>query len=248
MPRIDSTPRAIARAVLVVVAVVLAPLRPLAAAQADQLADHRRLHRGRRGGAGQLPPAPHEARARDRARLPRRCILIPIGLGALLIPPLVSEVEDLADNAPSTPRTSRSTSRRTRRSTTSTTTTTSPTKLEEEAEKLPEKIPRRRRRARRHRGRRRQLGLRRGDDPDPQHLHGRRRAALGRASFVETQRPEHAERIERTLRRIANAVGNYVGGALLQATIAGVHRLHRAHRSSGSRSRGRSRCSSSSST
>jgi len=36
------------------------------------------------------------------------------------------------------------------------------------------------------------------------------------------QRPEHAERIERTLRRIANAVGNYVGGALLQATIAGL--------------------------
>ena len=41
-------------------------------------------------------------------------------------------------------------------------------------------------------------------------------------TFVEAQRPEHAERIERTLRRIANAVGNYVGGALLQATIAGV--------------------------
>jgi predicted PurR-regulated permease PerM len=41
-------------------------------------------------------------------------------------------------------------------------------------------------------------------------------------SFIEMQRPEHAERIERTLRRIANAVGNYVGGALVQATIAGV--------------------------
>ncbi len=40
--------------------------------------------------------------------------------------------------------------------------------------------------------------------------------------FIRMQRPEHAERIERTLRRIANAVGNYVGGALLQATIAGV--------------------------
>jgi predicted PurR-regulated permease PerM len=40
-------------------------------------------------------------------------------------------------------------------------------------------------------------------------------------SFIRMQRPEHAERIERTLRRIANAVGNYVGGALLQATIAG---------------------------
>jgi len=39
--------------------------------------------------------------------------------------------------------------------------------------------------------------------------------------FIRMQRPEHAERIERTLRRIANAVGNYVGGALVQATIAG---------------------------
>jgi predicted PurR-regulated permease PerM len=40
--------------------------------------------------------------------------------------------------------------------------------------------------------------------------------------FIRMQRPEHAERIERGLRRIAEAIGNYVGGALLQATIAGV--------------------------
>ena len=40
--------------------------------------------------------------------------------------------------------------------------------------------------------------------------------------FIRMQRPEHSERIERTLRRIAAAVGNYVGGALLQATIAGL--------------------------
>jgi predicted PurR-regulated permease PerM len=40
--------------------------------------------------------------------------------------------------------------------------------------------------------------------------------------FIRMQRPEHSERIERTLRRIANAIGNYVGGALLQATIAGL--------------------------
>ena len=46
--------------------------------------------------------------------------------------------------------------------------------------------------------------------------------------FIRMQRPEHAERIERTLRRIANAVGNYVGGALLQATIAGLVGLHHA--------------------
>jgi predicted PurR-regulated permease PerM len=40
--------------------------------------------------------------------------------------------------------------------------------------------------------------------------------------FIRAQRPEHAERIERGLSRIANAIGNYVGGALLQATIAGL--------------------------
>ena len=40
--------------------------------------------------------------------------------------------------------------------------------------------------------------------------------------FIEAQRPEHAERIERTLKRIADAVGNYVAGAIIQATVAGI--------------------------
>ena len=41
-------------------------------------------------------------------------------------------------------------------------------------------------------------------------------------AFVRAQPPGRAERIERALRDIANAIGNYVGGALVQATIAGV--------------------------
>ena len=44
----------------------------------------------------------------------------------------------------------------------------------------------------------------------------------GRAAFVRSQTADQAPRIERALNRIADAVGNYVGGALLQATIAGV--------------------------
>jgi predicted PurR-regulated permease PerM len=40
--------------------------------------------------------------------------------------------------------------------------------------------------------------------------------------FVNAQPPDRRERIERMLRDIANAIGNYVAGALLQATIAGV--------------------------
>ncbi len=40
--------------------------------------------------------------------------------------------------------------------------------------------------------------------------------------FVAMQNPEHAERLRRTLDHTAEAVGNYIGGALIQATIAGV--------------------------
>jgi predicted PurR-regulated permease PerM len=41
-------------------------------------------------------------------------------------------------------------------------------------------------------------------------------------AFVRAQPPGRAERVDRALRHIANAIGNYVGGALVQATIAGV--------------------------
>jgi predicted PurR-regulated permease PerM len=39
---------------------------------------------------------------------------------------------------------------------------------------------------------------------------------------VALQPPERADRLERTLERIASAVRNYVGGALAQATVAGI--------------------------
>jgi predicted PurR-regulated permease PerM len=39
---------------------------------------------------------------------------------------------------------------------------------------------------------------------------------------VQFQPPEHRVRFRRTLDRIATAIGNYVGGALAQATIAGI--------------------------
>jgi predicted PurR-regulated permease PerM len=41
-------------------------------------------------------------------------------------------------------------------------------------------------------------------------------------AFVRAQPAGRAERVERLLRDVANAIGNYVGGALVQATIAGV--------------------------
>jgi predicted PurR-regulated permease PerM len=41
-------------------------------------------------------------------------------------------------------------------------------------------------------------------------------------AFLGTQPKDRAERVERALRHIANAIGNYIGGALLQASIAAV--------------------------
>ena len=41
-------------------------------------------------------------------------------------------------------------------------------------------------------------------------------------AFLRTQPPDRAERIERALRHSANAIGNYIGGALFQATLAAI--------------------------
>jgi predicted PurR-regulated permease PerM len=41
-------------------------------------------------------------------------------------------------------------------------------------------------------------------------------------AFLRSQSPDRAKRIDNALAHIANAIGNYIGGALLQATIAAV--------------------------
>ena len=41
-------------------------------------------------------------------------------------------------------------------------------------------------------------------------------------TFVNAQPADHRQRIQRALGDVANAIGNYVGGALVQATLAGV--------------------------
>lgn len=43
-----------------------------------------------------------------------------------------------------------------------------------------------------------------------------------RDQFIESQPPERAERLRRAFDHIGRAIGNYVGGALAQATLAGV--------------------------
>ena len=148
-------------------------------------------------------------------------LLIPIGLGALLVPPIVSEISDVATNAPEYVQDVEDyvNDNETLRDLNEDYDITE--KLSDEAEKLPSK-------AGDAAGVLRDIGFGLVSSifagvsililsifmvaSGPRWIEG----------FIRMQRPEHAERIERTLRRIANAVGNYVGGALIQATIAGL--------------------------
>ncbi len=220
MPRIDSSPRAIARAVLVVAAVVLILYvlwllrRPiswliiaafLAVAMAGPINFLQRYMK--RGFAIAL--------------VYFTLVLIPIGLGALLIPPVVNEVGDVADNAPAYAQDVEDFVQKNETLNDLNDKYDITTKLSEEAEKLPSRAG----------DAAKVLGdigvgaVNRIFAAITIFILSIFMAAAGPRwvrEFIEMQRPEHAERIERTLNRIANAVGNYVGGALVQATIAGV--------------------------
>src|ERR671911_2072985 len=148
-------------------------------------------------------------------------ILIPIGLGALVIPGLVSQAEDLAGNAPEYAQdvTDFVNENKTLRNLNEDYDITG--KIEEEAGKLPEKIPD-------AAGTLQDIGVGFVNSVFAGltifilsiFMVGGGRRWIER--FLEGRNPDQAERIERALDHIGNAVGNYVGGALLQATIAGI--------------------------
>jgi predicted PurR-regulated permease PerM len=220
MPRIDSSPAAIARAVLVVAAVVLLlyllwllrrPISWLIIAGFLAIAM-----------AGPVNFLQRYMKRGLAIALAYFClILIPIGLAALLVPPVVNEVGDIADNAPTYAQDVEDFVQENETLNDLNDEYDITTKLQEEAAELPSRA-----------GEAAQvlgdIGVGAVNSifaavtifilsifmvaAGPRWIH----------DFIQMQRPEHAERVERALNRIANAVGNYVGGALIQATIAGV--------------------------
>lgn len=220
MPKVDSPARAIARNVLVVAGVVLVLYviyllrRPIswliiAAFLAIALAGPVNFFQR------------YMKRGLAIALVYVGVLLIPIGLGAVLVPPIVNQVSDVATNAPKYVRDVEDYVQKNKTLNDLNDKYDITQKLSNEANKLPSK-------AGDAAGVLRDIGFGLVSSvfagvtifilsifmvaAGPRWIEG----------FIRMQRPEHAERIERTLRRIANAVGNYVGGALLQATIAGL--------------------------
>jgi predicted PurR-regulated permease PerM len=220
MPRVDSPARVIARNVLVVVAIVLIlylifllrkPITWLIIAGFLAVALTGPVNFFQR----------YMKRGLAIALTYFMLLLIPIALGAALLPPIVNQISDVATNAPEYVQDVEDYVNDNETLNDLNEKYDITQKLQEEAEKLPE-------RAGDAAGVLRDIGFGLVNSifagvtililsifmvaSGPRWIEG----------FVRMQRPEHEERIERALRRIANAIGNYVGGALLQATIAGV--------------------------
>ena len=148
-------------------------------------------------------------------------VLLPIAIAAILVPPLVSQLNELIDNAPQYA------------SDVSDFVESNGTlsdleqeydltgKLEDEAEQLPTKIGD-------AAGALRDIGVGIVNSIFAAvtililsvFMVGGNRRWIGRA--LELQPRERAQRLRWALDRIASAVGNYVGGAMLQALLAGV--------------------------
>jgi predicted PurR-regulated permease PerM len=220
MPAADSTSRAILRNVMIVVAVVLAlyliyllrkPLTWLVIATFIAIAVSgpvNVLSRWMRRGLA-------------IAAVYVALILIPVGIGALIIPGLVNQVEDLANNAPAYAHDVEDfvNENDTLRNLNDKYDITS--KLQDEANQLPDKIPD-------AAGILADIGVGIVNSVFAgitifilsifMVAGGRRWIAW----FLTTRHPDHAQRIEKALDDIGQAVGAYFRGALLQAFIAGL--------------------------
>jgi predicted PurR-regulated permease PerM len=217
----DSTPRVIARNVLIIVAVVLALYliyllrRPIGwIVVATFLAI-----------ALSGPVNWMERRVRRRgvsiALVYIVLLLVPVALGALIVPSVVTGANDLAEKAPDYAADVRDFVQRNRTLRNLERDYGVVTKIEQEAQKLPSKLGG-------AAGRLRDLGVGLVNSIFAGvtilvlsvFMVARGRGWIRRA--IDLQAPERAERLNSVADRMAVAVGNFVAGALAQATVAGV--------------------------
>ena len=149
-------------------------------------------------------------------------LLIPIGIGALIVPPLVTQGNNLIQNLPEYAQDVQDFANKNERL----------RKIEAGLQHHREAAgagreaarPDRRRgeRARRHRPRRRQLALRAVHDPRADRVPARQRAHAGSTARSSCDQPGTPARMRTALDHMGKAVGAYVGGVIAQATLAAV--------------------------
>ena len=149
-------------------------------------------------------------------------LLIPIGIGALIIPPLVTQGNNLIQNLPEYAQDVQDYANKNERLRKIEADYNITEKLQQQAEKLPARIGDAASVLGRHRPRRRQLALRAVHDPRADGVPARQRRRRGSNRFLELRPPEHSARMRTALDHIGKAVGAYVGGVLAQATLAAV--------------------------
>ena len=148
-------------------------------------------------------------------------LAVPVALGAVLVPPIVNGVNDLAQKAPDYAAQARDYVQNNSRLRKLEEDYGVITKLEEEAKKLPSKLGG-------AAGTLKDLGVGLVNSIFAgvtililsifMVANGRRWVSKA----IAFRPPEHAERLERAVDRVSAAIGNYVGGAIAQATIAGI--------------------------
>ena len=148
-------------------------------------------------------------------------LAVPVALGAVLVPPIVNGVNDLAQKAPDYAAQARDYVQNNRRLRKLEEDYGVITKLEQEAKKLPSKLGG-------AAGTLKDLGVGLVNSIFAgvtililsifMVANGRRWVSQA----IALRPPEHVERLERAVDRVSTAIGNYVGGALAQATIAGI--------------------------
>ena len=149
-------------------------------------------------------------------------LLVPITIAGLIVPPLVRQGVDFVNDLPQYSRDLQDTIQKNDQLRDLNEDLGVTEELNKLADDAPEPDRRGRRRASRRRHRPGQLDLRGLHDLRAQHLHGRARARLDRGRAAGCAAAPRSEAISAALDRIGNAVGSYVGGAILQATVAGV--------------------------
>ena len=149
-------------------------------------------------------------------------VLIPIGIGVILIPPAVTAGSDLVNDTPGYVEDLNQTvqDNDTLRGLNQDYDLVG--KLEDVANNAAGSLDDVACDPRRHRRRADQLAVRPVHDHRDEHLPGLAAAMAGSGRCLATRRPEEADAIDKALERMAIAVSSYVGGALAQATIAGI--------------------------